>query len=211
MRFLPTKIVAFDLDDTLIPEALFIKSGIRHIALRLNKRFPEIPYLRITGAMDTALMTRRNHYSALESILEEFGLLNSVDMKQIVAEFRGHKPDSTIYHLSPSIRQVLQNLKSDEIRTTLITDGRSLTQRNKIMAAGLYSYFDYSDILISEETGHDKFEPDNFIHIMKKYAGAKEFHYVADNPQKDFIHPSRLGWQTHLVHAFPLAVHQGLP
>lgn len=204
-------LVAFDLDDTLIPEVLFIKSGIRHIANVLNIRFPNLPYQRIVGCMDTAMMTRINHYSALELLLEEYGIRDSVDMKQIVAEFRNHTPDPSIYHLSPSIRQILIDLKNKDVPLALISDGRSMTQRNKIQASGLQSFFDNSNILISEETGHDKLDPDNFLHLMKKYAGAKEFHYVGDNPLKDFLHPSKLGWYTHLVHAFPLAIHQGMP
>ncbi|MDE6479756.1 MAG: HAD family hydrolase [Muribaculaceae bacterium] len=204
-------VVAFDLDDTLIPEVLFLKSGIHHIATLINKNYPRLPILRIVSAMETALLTRRNHYAALESLLEEFNLRSSVDMKGIVTEFRNHAPDPAIYHLSPSIAEALATLKQKNIKTALITDGRSLTQRNKIASAGLYSFFDNSDIYISEEIGHDKFDPDSFLQIMKKHAGAKEFHYVGDNPPKDFLHPAKLGWQTHLVHAFPLAVHHGFP
>ncbi len=204
-------VVAFDLDDTLIPEALFIKSGIRHIARMLNNSFPKLPYMRIIDSMDAALMTRRNHYSALESLFEEFGMRESINMKDIVSEFRNHTPDHSIYHLSPSREEALSILLQMNIKLALVTDGRSFTQRNKIKAAGLYSYFEDSDILISEETGHDKYDPDNFFYIMKKFEGAEEFHYVADNPKKDFLHPSRLGWHTHLAHPFPLAVHQGLP
>lgn len=161
--------------------------------------------------MDTAVITHRNHYSALESLLEEFNLLDIIDMKEVVTEFRSHYPDPSIYHLAPSTASTLEELKKSGVKTALITDGRSLTQRNKIYAAGLHTFFDNSDILISEETGHDKFDPDSFLLIMKKYAGADEFHYVGDNPPKDFLHPSRLGWHTHLVHAFPLAIHQGIP
>ena len=205
-------VVAFDLDDTLVPEALFIKSGIRHIASFIHSIHPEIPFLRIIGAMDSALLSHNNHYSALESLLDEFSLYDRVDMREIVAEFRHHVPDKSIYHLAPSMVDMLNILKSDnKIKTALITDGRSITQRNKILSADLYNYFDNSDILISGETGHDKNDPDNFLHIMKKYAGADEFHYVGDNPPKDFLHPERLGWQTHLVHPFPLAIHQGIP
>ena len=204
-------VVAFDLDDTLVPEVLFLKSGIRHIASFLHARYPELPIQRIIGSMDTALITRRNHYAALESLLDEFRLADSLDMGEIVAEFRTHCPDSSIYHLPPSMVSVLESLKNKGVNTALITDGRSITQRNKINSAGLYTYFDDSDILISGETGHNKLDPDNFLHIMKKYAGADEFHYVGDNPSKDFLHPSRLGWHTHLVHAFPLAIYQGIP
>lgn len=202
------KVIAFDLDDTLIPEVLFLKSGIHHIASFICKRYPELPNRRIVSAMEVALLTHRNHYSALESLLEEFGLRESVNMKGIVSEFRNHTPDPSIYHLSPSMEESLKILKQKNIPTALITDGRSVTQRNKIKSAGLYSYFDKSDILISEETGHDKYDPDNFLHVMKKYPEANEFHYVGDNPSKDFLHPSKLGWHTHLTHIFPLAIHQ---
>lgn len=161
--------------------------------------------------MEVALMTRRNHYSALESLLDEYNLSLNVNMKEVVSQFRHHLPDPSIYHPAPSMIETLQELKRKGILTAIITDGRSITQRNKIKTSGLYSYFDENDILISEETGHDKFHPDNFLHVMKKYAGANEFHYVGDNPPKDFLYPSRLGWHTHLVHPFPLAVHQGIP
>ena len=205
------KVVGFDLDDTLVAEALFIKSGIQHIADWLSLRYPELTPLRVIQSMELALLTRRNHYSALESLLANYKLSSRVDMKEIVAEFRSHKPDPFIYHLSPSMEDILSNLRKKEIKLFLITDGRSVTQRNKIEAAGLYRFFDQSDIFISEETGHDKLHPDSFLAIMRKYAGANEFHYIGDNPNKDFLHPIRLGWHTHQVYPFPLAVHQGIP
>ncbi|MDE6290889.1 MAG: HAD family hydrolase [Muribaculaceae bacterium] len=208
-----TKVVGFDLDDTLIPEFLFIRSGIHHISQWLHKRYPKLPKPRIIGCMETAAMVGRNHYSALETLLAEFGLTDKVDMKEVVAEFRRHMPDPSIYHLAPSIARTLQDLKHNpEISLVLITDGRSITQRNKLKAAGLEDYFDDSCIYISEETGHDKSAPDTFLQVMEKYAGATEFHYTGDNPQKDFLHPSRLGWQTHQVRPFPVMIHhQGIP
>ena len=205
-------ITGFDLDDTLVPEVLFIRSGIRHIARLLHSRFPVISEDRITGRMEAAAMRRQNHYSALESLLSESGLSDAVDMKVIVNEFRSHLPDSDIYHAAPSIINLLESLRRNpEIETVLITDGRSLTQRNKIQSAALDAFFDSDNIYISEETGYDKTSPDIFLRIMEKYAGADEFHYIGDNPIKDFLHPSRLGWHTHQAHPFPLMVHQGMP
>ncbi len=103
---------------------------------------------------------------------------------------------------------MLKKLKQNpKIHTVLITDGRSLTQRHKINAAGLHAFFDDADIYISEETGHDKTNPDTFLRVMEKYAGAEEFHYIADNPPKDFFHPSRLVSHTHPVYPFALIVH----
>lgn len=207
-----TKVVGFDLDDTLVAEALFLKSGAFHIAAWLHQRFKTISLNRVISCVMTAVRTHQNHYSALERLIEEYGLSESIDMKELVAEFRNHNPDPTIYHPAPSMIQTLKELKNNpDIKLVLITDGRSLTQRNKINCARLDEYFEDNDIYISEETGHDKTYPDTFLHIMEKYAGAREFHYVGDNPAKDFLHPSKLGWQTHLIHRFPLIVHHGMP
>lgn len=206
-----TKVIGFDLDDTLVPEVLFLKSGIHYIASWVSRRYPVIKPFRVISGMETAVMTRENHYSALERIFDERGLGNVVDMKEIVNEFRSHKPDPLIYHLPPSFESLLTRLKTSGCKLVLITDGRSVTQRNKIEAARLQRFFEDDDILISGETGFDKTQPDNFLYVMEKYAGAEEFHYIGDNPQKDFLHPSRLGWKVHLAHPFPLAVHQGIP
>lgn len=206
-----TKVVGFDLDDTLVPEILFLRSGIHYIASWLNDRFPVLSIQRVISCMETAVLNRLNHYSALETLLDEAGLSDMVDMKEVVTEFRCHKPDPAIYHLPPSLEAILTRLKDSGYKLVLITDGRSVTQRNKIEAAGLNRFFDEDDILISGETGFDKNKPDNFLNVMQKYAGAKEYHYVGDNPPKDFLHPSRLGWEVHLAHPFPLAIHQGMP
>lgn len=207
-----TKVIGFDLDDTLIPEVLFLLSGIRHIADLLHDRFVSLPKQRIISYLETAVMNRNNHYSALENLMKEIGESEKLNMKEIVWDFRCHIPDEAIYHTSPSMTEILEMLKADsKKRLVLITDGRSVTQRNKINSAHLYKYFDDSDIFISEETGCDKTNPDTFLRVMKKYAGADEFHYVGDNPIKDFLHPSRLGWQTHRIHPFPLMIHQGIP
>ena len=103
------KVIGFDLDDTLVPEVLFIKSGIRHIASWLHDRFPSIPELRMVNAMETAVMTRRNHYSALETLISEFRLNVSIDMKEVVTEFRNHRPDPAIYHAQKPGKTLLIN------------------------------------------------------------------------------------------------------
>lgn len=208
------KVVGFDLDDTLIPETLFIRSGIRHISGWLSKRYHGIDIMKVTGCMEIARMSHQNHYLALESYLRIIGMDETVDMREVVDEFRNHMPYPGIYHLFPYMESVLSRLKASETKLVMITDGRSSTQRHKIEAAGLERFFDNDDIFISGETGHNKYDPDIFLHVMRKYSGAEEYHYVGDNPEKDFIHPSRLGWKTHLTHGFPLAIYnrnQGMP
>lgn len=201
-------VVGFDLDDTLAPEALFLKSAIAVAARYLSERFPTLSAFRIEGVMWNAVTRHMNHYSALEDLLEKDGLSKFCDMKEIVAMMRNHKPDPAIYHLAPSVKATLNHLHDEGIAMALITDGRSTTQRNKIQTLGLDRYIEEKNILISEETGYDKHHAVNFISVMNRNPGKSRFIYIGDNPAKDFVHPHSLGWQTYCLPAFPLAIHQ---
>lgn len=204
-------LVAFDLDDTLAPEVLFIISGVHHVAEWIHSLFPVVRPQRIVNAVELAVARRLNHYSAVETVLAEYGLLSKTDMEAVVREFRCHIPDPDIYRMAPSMRNLLEKIREKDVRIALVTDGRSITQRHKIKALGLERYICREDIFISGETGHDKLHPDSFLSLMAMHPETNDFHYVGDNPPKDFLHPSRLGWQTHLADAFPLSVHRGLP
>lgn len=203
-------LVAFDLDDTLAPEALFLRSGARHAARWIHDLYPAVDPRRIEDAVDLAICNRTNHYSAVEEVMRQYGLLSQADMKTVVREFRHHRPDPSIYRMAPSMIALLEAIRDAGSAIALVTDGRSITQRNKIEALRLGRFIHADDILISEETGHDKMHPDSFIKLMEMHPEAMDFHYVGDNPAKDFLHPARLGWKTHLADAFPLAVHRGL-
>lgn len=204
-------VVAFDLDDTLAPEALFLLSGAHHAAGWLHDLYPAIDPMRIVNAVDLAVYTRRNHYSAIEEVLVSYGLRERVDMNVVVREFRHHVPDPGIYRMAPSMGSLLEGIRNAGAVLALVTDGRSITQRHKISALRLDRYISPENIFISEETGHDKMHPDSFLRLMEMHPDATDFHYTGDNPAKDFLHPTKLGWRTHLADAFPLAVHRGLP
>lgn len=103
------ELVAFDLDDTLVPEALFLKSGVFHIADWLAGRYPQLSSRRVADTMQAAVECRLNHYSALENLLDDVGMRGDVDMKTVVGEFRRHLPDPDIYHLPPSARRHLRS------------------------------------------------------------------------------------------------------
>ena len=74
---------------------------------------------------------------------------------------------------------------------SLITDGRSITQRNKLRALGIESFF--KNIVISEEVNSEKPSEYNFRMVMYNKI-AENYIYIADNPKKDFITPNKLGW-----------------
>ena len=76
----------------------------------------------------------------------------------------------------------------------MITDGRSVQQRNKIKALGLSEYFD--DVIISEEFGSEKPNINNYKYFVDKYGYSYKYVYIGDNINKDFIAPNLLGWST---------------
>lgn len=179
------RVVVFDLDDTLCKEAEFLRSAFREIAETLagtrgdaaKNLFAEMLGMRSRG----------------ENVFENLSARFGVPVKNLLARYRTHFPSEM--KLAADVRTVLETLKRRGIALGLITDGRALTQRNKIRALGLSEFFADENIVISEEFGSEKPSPRNYEFFMKKFPGA-DFCYVGDNPKKDFIAPNALGWES---------------
>jgi len=187
-------VVGFDLDDTLFSEYDFCRSAYTEIGERLNAFYSLDPD-RIVSSMMSEVTAHRNPFDALESLLREAGI--DVDVKDYVSMYRSHRPKSLL--LVDGAAELLDQLKAGGCRLVLITDGRVGTQSAKIDALGLRRFFDDDDIYISQTTGHDKYDPDNFLSVMRRYPDAPSYTYIGDNPAKDFLHPNSLGWQTILI------------
>ena len=110
---------------------------------------------------------------------------------ELLEIYRKHFPQIC---LDEETRKVIIQLRKT-CKMGIVSDGRSLTQRNKINALGLSEFFDWSDIYISDEVGHLKTTPYSFEKIMAAYPDC-QYLYVGDNPAKDFLVPNRLGWMT---------------
>lgn len=175
-----SKVVVFDLDDTLYNEIDFVKSGFRQIACYLGD--DSLEELMISWYYE-----KKNVFETLNDYLKI-----SVPIDTYLTIYRNHVPS---IHLSEDVKYVLQELKNKGYILGLITDGRSITQRNKITALGLYSFIDKENILISEETGVEKPARDSYSFFMSRYPKA-DYYYIGDNPNKDFIAPNLLGWIT---------------
>ena len=87
----------------------------------------------------------------------------------------------------------LRELTRKNVDFSIITDGRSISQRNKIHSLALSDLA--KNIIISEETGFEKPDFHNFKLIENLHIG-KKFIYVADNTSKDFVAPNALNWDT---------------
>lgn len=192
-------VAVFDLDDTLAFERDYCESGFRFASRWISTHLPEIENPEeVADVMGRALDGMNPHYDALEDWLRSKGVDPRKVMTDLVKAVHSHEPDSG-YALKPDAAELLEYLSRKGIRMGLVTDGRSNTQRAKIKALGLDRYLDPELIMISGEQGSDKYSPDNFEKIVRLLPEAKSFFYAADNPEKDFLHPNLLGWDTYCV------------
>jgi len=174
-----TKAIVFDLDDTLYNEIEYLKSAYFDIATHLDQKNWKPLYAKM--------------FSLYRSRKDVFGYLTEnypVDKELLLARYRGHKPKIQLFEGAGAL---LEAIKRNEGWVGIITDGRSVTQRNKIQALGIEKSVDH--IVISEEIGSEKPDRRNYEVLSQKFP-ANEFVYIGDNLRKDFIVPNQMGWTT---------------
>jgi putative hydrolase of the HAD superfamily len=180
------KVIVFDLDDTLYKEIDYLKSAYHEIADWFRDHYG------IYGLWGEMLRYYGEKKDVFQEIIDFYK--RPVDKVFLLEMYRAHQPD---IQLDDDTRFALDDLKNNEgYEIAIITDGRSLTQRNKAQALGLYQYLgDETDMLVSEEHGHGK--PDRYAYEMvEAFFPQCEYVYVGDNPEKDFLAPNRMGWNT---------------
>lgn len=188
------KVICFDLDDTLYKEIDYLKSAYREIAQYAAEQ--------CTGCSDSvnilAIKAYNRMLDAYREGLNAFEELNlflglELPISDYLYIYHHHKPKIA---LPEDAVRTLDALKAEGVRIGLITDGRSVQQRNKIEALGLSRWIDEKDMVISEEFGSEKPALANYEFFMKRYPECHDFTYVGDNLKKDFIAPNTLGWHT---------------
>lgn len=195
-------VVVFDLDDTLVRERDFCRSGFRIIERYLRDRFGTSRFEGLTAEMTSLLEGHKPYVTALEKRLAP----DLTGIRDAVLDLYGSEPRPGMRPI-PGIENVLEKLAACGIVLAIITDGRTVTQQNKIKSAGLGRFFNPDLIFISEEQGHDKNSPHSFASIVRLYPEAKKFIYIGDNPAKDIRQPQLLGWETAILRPDPDAVH----
>jgi putative hydrolase of the HAD superfamily len=165
------KAVVFDLDDTLYPEADYVKSGFHAIEKTLG----------INGLADTLwklFETDKNDVYQRAGLDEE-------QTKRSIEIYRNHKPEIS---LSNEVLSTLKKLKDLSLKTGIITDGRPEGQWNKIKALGLERLVD--NIIVTDEMfGIEGRKPDKRAFIkMCEFLKVEpcQMVYVGDNANKDF-------------------------
>lgn len=183
----PSVHIVFDLDDTLYPEVDYSLSALKFVGTLVKAAFGE------KNATTFLVQKFRNGSGdPISALWSARGLPNSAKA-DVVAAMRGHRPEIT---LPPSSAELLRFLAERGLEWSILTDGRSLTQRRKIEALGL---FKASGVYISEERGVSKPALKAFTQIMDDQPNSQSFWYIADNLKKDFVTPNALGWKTFML------------
>ena len=175
-------VVCFDIDDTLFKEIDFLVSAYKEIAFKVGH--PE--------AFHQMMEWYYSGKNVFKNLIYEYGL--SSTLSDFLSIYRNHFPDIS---LEPGVKDYLYNLKQEGCILGVVSDGRSITQRNKIKALGLETLLDI--VVISEDTGAEKPSKVNFRIVMDTFPKKELYIYVGDNPRKDFLAPNELGWQTYCL------------
>lgn len=176
------KAVVFDLDDTLISEKEYIKSGYRHIAGIIEDRF----VMDKNQVFDDLLsLFKVSPLNVFNRLFDKYQIEYSNEMiLDLVKEYREHFPDIQFYD---DVLPCLSELRRSGIKVGIITDGYAIAQRQKLKAVQADKYFD--EIIVTDELGRDywKPHPKAFEVIKEKFdVNFDEMIYVGDNPEKDF-------------------------
>ena len=184
------KLLVFDLDDTLYKEIDFVKSGYESIIQ--NLMLPE-------NTINNMMTWYFKGLNVFDLLIINFNL--SIDKESLLDIYRYHYPS---LQLPESTKKVLNYFRKSNQPMSLITDGRSKTQRNKLKSLGILDFFD--KIIVSDEIGSSKPCIENYKAVMSlEY---KDYVYIADNTTKDFIAPSLLKWDTFCLLDNGLNIHK---
>ncbi len=188
-RFSEYNVFVFDLDDTLILERDYVRSGFQAVGRYL--------WLRegISGFAEQAwqlfMLGRRSEI--FDEVLLSRGMSPDRELiDELVAVYRTHRPR---LKLLPDAVELLPFLKKSGGRLALISDGPAVSQRAKLGAVGLEACFD--SMVLTGDYGETFRKPGRpafewVQHFLNADPG--EMVYIADNPLKDFMAPVELGW-----------------
>lgn len=189
----PLAAVVFDMDDTLYPEAQFVRGGLVAAGAVLDAWLP-----RPVGAADVFLgvLGRTGPWHVFDTALEELGIPRDPALvSALVQAFRDHPP-----RLFPhsGVPELLDLLRSAGIRLGLVTDGYADVQRRKWAALGLASRFDA--VVFTADVGgraYPKPRVEPFA-AAARMLGVERLPVlmVGDHPAKDFPPALALGWET---------------
>lgn len=172
----------FDLDDTLYKEVDFRDSGfdfVRKEILRLYQHdIKNLLKKYIEGSSG----------DVFSEICRELKLPESAK-QQFIWMYRNHYPSISI---DERVLSILNKLQETTLGVAILTDGRAITQRNKLSALNLQAF----PAFISEEFNNLEKPDSKRFECIQSFFKECVYVYVGDNTKKDFITPNQMGWKT---------------
>lgn len=186
--------LVFDLDDTLYSERTYSHSALSVVGDEMARRFS------IPNPGSTLIRAfEEREVDAIGACLLDHGL--PAEAKDgLLAVMRDHRPS---IQLRDDAARLIDSLRRSGRGYAILTDGRAVTQRQKIAALGCE---DATYISISEECGWSKGDESRWI-ALENAIGARGFCYVGDNPAKDFMIPNLRGWDTVMLKSSGYNIH----
>lgn len=186
------KAIVFDLDDTLISEKEYIRSGFDVIAEKVSKDYSYDKNYIYSIMINLFKENSKNVFNRLLDVLNIVYKENYI--MELINIYRKHTPNISLYK---DAKEILDFLYSTELKLGIITDGYKITQRKKIEALDIEKSFDC--IVVTDELGREYWKPNRKSYdIVKKQLEVEysEIVYVGDNVNKDFITANKLGINT---------------
>jgi putative hydrolase of the HAD superfamily len=177
------KAVIFDLDDTLISEMDYIRSGYNHISKILSNEHDLIAKEVYNQLFLEFNLDKKNVFNR---VLDRFSVSYDKEyIYKLVNEYREHKPNINFFE---DVLPTIKMLKENGLKVGIITDGYKVAQRLKLEAVNAFELFD-NNLIITDELGREFWKPHMRPYELIKEKLDVDFNemvYVGDNPEKDF-------------------------
>jgi putative hydrolase of the HAD superfamily len=172
-------VVVFDLDDTLISESAYQRSGIAAVEAHLE----QLHGRPMAGVLQKA---QRQGVTDLWGHACQMLQIPPASAEALLWVYRLHQPQLELF---PGIPELLAALQKAGAELIVLSDGRSSSQRLKLQVVQLL----HLPLYLSEEWQSSKPHPARYAAIEARWPG-RRYATVADNPAKDFLTPNQLGW-----------------
>ena len=186
------KAIVFDLDDTLISERDYIKSGFKYVSKIISDRY-KLDNNEVYEVMRE--LFKESPKNVFNRVLDNFNIkYKKEEVLYLVKEYREHKPNIEFYK---DVIPTINKLRNNGYKLGIITDGYKETQNKKIDVLNCKTLFD--EIIITDELGKEYWKPhERSYKLMSKKLNVdlSEMVYIGDNEAKDFVTANLLGVKT---------------
>lgn len=183
------KAVLFDLDQTLYPEADYVRSGFRAVAQFAARQAG----LNATALEEElhAILRRDGRGRVFDTFVETHQLAHRISAATLLHLYRTHTPSIRLHHDAATLLSRL------DCALGLVTDGHPTAQRAKAAALGLSERFAAVICTGDLAAGSGKPNVAGFKVCLERLGVEPgDAAYVGDDPAKDFTAPRVLGMRT---------------